>query len=74
MIKEIDNKIKAIKAYKTQFYDPNNKEPETPISGEDFFEFIKARARNYGRLIKTKYAEGFTVEVPLKVNDVLKII
>ena len=71
---QIDAKIKAIKAYKTQFYDPNNKEPETPISREDFFEFIKARAKNFGRLIKTEYAEGFTVEVPLKVGDVLKTI
>ncbi|MAS52481.1 MAG: bacillithiol biosynthesis deacetylase BshB1 [Flavobacteriales bacterium] len=71
---QIDAKIKTIKAYKTQFYDPNNKEPETPISREDFFEFIKARAKNFGRLIKTDYAEGFTVEVPLKVDDVLKTI
>ena len=72
--KQIDIKIRAIKAYKTQFYDPNNKEPETPISREDFFEFIKARAKNFGRLIKVEYAEGFTVEIPLKVEDVLKTI
>ena len=72
--KHIDTKIKAIKAYKTQFYDPRSKDPETPISGEDFFEFIKARAKNFGRLIKTQYAEGFTGEVPLKVEDVLKTI
>tara|TARA_B100000401_G_C52792734_1_gene714273 strand:+ start:812 stop:1528 length:717 start_codon:yes stop_codon:yes gene_type:complete len=70
----IDAKIKAIKAYKTQFYDPNNKEPETPISREDFFEFIKARAKNFGRLIKTEYAEGFTVEVPLKIKDVIETV
>ena len=70
----IEAKIKAIKAYKTQFYDPNNKEPETPISREDFFEFIKARAKNFGRLITTEYAEGFTVEVPLKVKDVIETV
>ena len=70
----IEAKIKAIKAYKTQFYDPNSKEPETPISREDFFEFIKARAKNFGRLIKTEYAEGFTVEVPLKVKDVIETV
>ncbi len=70
----IEAKIKAIKAYKTQFYDPNNKEPETPISREDFFEFIKARAKNFGRLIKTEYAEGFTVEIPLRVKDVIETV
>ena len=72
--KQIDSKIMAIKAYKSQFYDPKNKEPETPISREDFLEFIKARAKNFGRLIKAEYAEGFTVEIPLKVEDVLKTI
>ncbi len=72
--KQMDNKMMAIKAFKTQFYNPDSKEPETPISREDFLEFIKARARNYGRLIKKEYAEGFTVEVPLMINDVLKTI
>ncbi|MAW66227.1 MAG: bacillithiol biosynthesis deacetylase BshB1 [Flavobacteriales bacterium] len=71
---QMDLKLKAIKAYKTQFYDPKSTEPETPISGEDFLEFIKARARNFGRLIKTEYAEGFTVEVPLKIQDIVKTI
>lgn len=71
---QIELKLKAIKAYKTQFYDPKSTEPETPISGQDFLEFIKARARSFGRLIKTEYAEGFTVEVPLKIKDIVKTI
>jgi bacillithiol biosynthesis deacetylase BshB1 len=71
---QIELKLKAIEAYKSQFYDPKSTEPETPISGEDFLEFIKARARNFGRLIKTEYAEGFTVEVPLKIQDIVKTI
>ena len=68
---QLELKIQAIKSFKTQFYDPSSTEPETPISGEDFFEFIKARARNFGRLIKAEYAEGFTVEVPLKIKDII---
>lgn len=69
---QIELKLKAIKAFKTQFYDPKSLEPETPISGVDFLEFIKARARNFGRLIKTEYAEGFTVEVPLEIQDIVR--
>ncbi len=72
--KFIDRKVEAISSYKTQFYDPNSTEPETPISGKEFFDFIKARAMQFGRLIKTEYAEGFTVEVPMKVEDLLKTI
>ena len=70
----IDNKIESIKAYKTQFWDPQSNEPQTPISGIDFFDFIKARSREYGRLIKTEFGEGFTVEKPLKITDLTKEI
>jgi bacillithiol biosynthesis deacetylase BshB1 len=69
---QLEHKIKAIKAFKTQFYNPKSTEPETPISGEEFLDFVKARARNFGRLIKSEYAEGFTVEVPLKIKDLIK--
>jgi len=64
----VDRKIEAIKAYKTQFFDPNSTEPETPISGEDFFEFVTSRMREFGRTAGVKYAEGFTVERYPKVN------
>lgn len=58
----VERKIAAIKAYKTQFFDPNSTEPQTPISGEDFFEFISSRMKEFGRPTGAKYAEGFTVE------------
>lgn len=64
----IEEKIEAIKAYKTQFYDPNSKEPQTPISGEEFFDFIKGRMMQLGRPIGAKYAEGFTVERTMGVE------
>lgn len=57
-----DRKIEVIKAFKTQFFDPNSTEPKTPISGEEFFDFIKGRMTQFGRPIGVKYAEGFTVE------------
>ena len=55
-------KLDAVMAYKTQFYDPDSKEPETPISSKNFTDSIEYRARNLGRLIGTEYAEGFTTE------------
>jgi bacillithiol biosynthesis deacetylase BshB1 len=64
----VERKIAAIKAYKTQFHDPNSTEPQTPISGEDFFEFIKSRMKEFGRPAGAKYAEGFTVERYPKVD------
>ena len=58
----IDKKISAIKAYGSQFYDPNSEEPASPITSKNFFDSISYRARDLGRLINKEYAEGFTVE------------
>jgi len=58
----IGKKMEAVLAYKTQFFDSNSKEPETPISSKNFTDSIKYRARDLGRLIGAEYGEGFTVE------------
>ncbi len=52
----------AILAYRTQFFDPNSKEPVTPIATQNFLENLDFRARNLGRLTNVEFAEGFTVE------------
>lgn len=69
-----DIKMDAIKAFKSQFYDPNSKEPSTPISSPEFIKFLEARSREYGRLIKTEYGEGFTVERPAGVENLNDLI
>jgi len=58
----IDLKMKAVLAYKTQFYDPKSDAPETPISSKNFTDSIIYRARDLGRLVGVEYGEGFTVE------------
>lgn len=58
----IDKKMEAVLAYKTQFYDPSNNEPQTPISSKNFIDSIIYRARDLGRLIGVEYGEGYTVE------------
>jgi len=56
----LDTKISAVKAYKSQFHDPNSEEPETPISSQQFIDSMRSRASDLGRLIGVDYAEGFT--------------
>ena len=65
----VERKMEAIQAYKTQFHNPNSKEPQTPISGKDFLDFIKGRMLQYGRSIGVKYAEGFQVERTIGVDS-----
>jgi len=70
----MDRKLEAIKAFKTQFYDPNSIEPVTPISGEVFFDFIKARMIQTGRNIGVKYAEGFTTARQIGVHNLFDLV
>ena len=65
----IDKKLEAIKAFKSQFFDPESKELSTPISSEIFLESISYRAANMGRLIFKNAGEGFTCQTPLSITD-----
>jgi bacillithiol biosynthesis deacetylase BshB1 len=69
----MEKKIDAIKCYKTQFYDPTSTEPNTPISGKDFFEFVRGRMKEFGRPIGAEYAEGFTSNKLLGIADIFQL-
>ena len=69
----VERKIAVIKAFKTQFFNPNSNEPATPISGEDFFDFIQSRMKEMGRPAGMTYAEGFTVERFIGVENLLDL-
>ena len=56
----LDQKMRAIKEYKTQFYIENDKGPQTPISTLNFLESVESRAKNMGRLIFKDSGEGYT--------------
>ena len=64
----LDAKINAVKAYKSQFHNPNSEEPETPISSLQFIDSVKFRASELGRLIGVDYAEGFTSDKAIAVD------
>jgi bacillithiol biosynthesis deacetylase BshB1 len=68
-----ETKMEAVLAFKSQFYDPNSTEPETPISGKGFLDFLKARAEEFGRPIGSKYGEGFTTERVLGVDNLFDL-
>ena len=70
----MDKKIESVKAYKSQFFDENSKEPETPISSNNFFESITYRAKDLGRLTGVEYAEGYTVSRQLAVDSLFDLI
>ncbi len=70
----MSKKEAAVMAYSSQFFDPKSKEPETPITSKNFTESIAYRAKDLGRLIGVEYAEGFTSERYVAVEDLSKLI
>lgn len=70
---EIDDKMECIMCFKSQFYDPKSVEPESPISGKDFLDFVKSKNRVFGRYIGAEFGEGFNVVRPLGVDDLLDL-
>ena len=69
-----DKKIESIRAYGSQFFNPGwQDEPETYISSPDFIQIIEARAREFGKSIHVKYAEGFTSRKILGVDSLFDL-
>ena len=66
-------KLEAIRAFKSQFFDPNSSEPNSYISSPEFMDFLSARAQEMGHTIGVKYGEGFIKNQQLAVRNLLKI-
>jgi len=69
-----ETRVKAIMAYKSQFYDPNSSEPVTHISKPEFLLAMEARAREFGHAISTTFGEGFTSGRKIGVTNLLDLI
>ena len=70
----IQERRDAINAFKSQFYDPNSKEPETFISSKGFMTMLESRASEWGQRIGVEYAEGFKVKHFLGVKNLFDLL
>jgi bacillithiol biosynthesis deacetylase BshB1 len=67
-----EQKMKAVRAYKSQFHSRDRAEPEsdgTLIGRPDFLEGIETRDKSYGAKIGVKFGEPFLVREALKIKD-----
>ena len=74
----IDRKFELIYAFRSQFHVPGSneyhKELNSPISGEDFMEYMRSRAATYGRPSGFKYAEGFNIARTIGVKNLFDLV
>jgi bacillithiol biosynthesis deacetylase BshB1 len=64
-----EQKLESIKAYSTQFYNPELDEPQTYISTPAYFETIISRHKMFGKRIGVDYAEGYITEKRIGIKS-----
>jgi LmbE family N-acetylglucosaminyl deacetylase len=69
-----DIKEESIRAYKSQFHDPNSTEPESYLTSFEFLEFLKARSQEMGHMIGAKYGEGYTKTKTICIKNLFSLI
>lgn len=69
-----EKKMETIRAFRSQFYNPDDTSPNTYISSPEFLEFVEARGRELGHAIGVKYGEGFTKERHIGVSNLFDLI
>lgn len=68
------DKMAAIRAHRSQFYDPDSAEPETRLTDKRFLDEIENRSRYFGSLIGAEAGEPFYVREILNVTDPIDLL
>ena len=70
----LEEKMAAIRAHRSQFYDPKSNEPETRLTAKTFLAELETRSRYYGSLIGVEAGEPYFVREVLNVDDPLTLL
>jgi LmbE family N-acetylglucosaminyl deacetylase len=70
----LEEKMEAIRAHRSQFYDPNSTEPETRLTSKSFLTELESRSRYFGSLIGVTAGEPFFVREALNVRDPIELL
>jgi len=71
---QIDVRMNAVRAFRSQFHDPNSRERDTILSRPEFLEIIETRLRFYGSQIGVRYGEPFFSVEPIGLDDLHSMI
>jgi len=70
----LSEKMDAIRAHSSQFYDPNSKEPETRLTSKTFLVELESRSRYFGSLIGCEAGEPYYVREALNIDDPIQLL
>lgn len=70
----LEEKMEAIRAHRSQFYNPDSNELETRLTDKGFLDELENRSRYFGSLIGVEAGEPFFVREALNVDDPIKLL
>lgn len=70
----LNEKMDAIRAHTSQFYDPASSEPETRLTSKHFLDELENRSRYFGSLIGARAGEPFYVREALNIEDPVELL
>jgi bacillithiol biosynthesis deacetylase BshB1 len=70
----LKEKMDAIRAHRSQFYDPDSSEPETRLTSKGFLDELENRSRYFGSLIGVDAGEPFFVREALNIEDPVELL
>jgi bacillithiol biosynthesis deacetylase BshB1 len=70
----LEQKMEAIRAHRSQFYDPASGEPETRLTSKYFLAELENRSRHFGSLIGVAAGEPFFVREALNIADPVDLL
>ncbi len=70
----LEEKMAAIRAHSSQFYNPNSNEPETRLTDKGFLDELENRSRYFGSLIGVAAGEPYFVREALNVDDPVDLL
>jgi bacillithiol biosynthesis deacetylase BshB1 len=70
----LTDKMAAIRAHKSQFYDPESTEPETRLTDKRFLDELENRSKYFGSLIGVEAGEPFYIREALNVPDPIELL
>ncbi len=71
---EFERRMEAVRAFRSQFYNPESTERETVLSSPDFFRKLEARLAYFGDRAGVKYAEPFFGVDMVRVDDLFSLL
>ena len=70
----LEAKMDAIRAYRSQFHNPNSTEPETRLTSSGFLDELENRSRYFGSLIGVAAGEPYFVREALNIEDPVELL